>query len=39
MSAPKKYNAEQLMTVVLAPIVSEKTTYVVAKRTTRSCSA
>ena len=28
MSAPKKYNAEQLMNVVLAPIVSEKSTMV-----------
>ncbi len=28
MSAPKKYNADQLMNVVLAPIVSEKSTLV-----------
>jgi large subunit ribosomal protein L23 len=28
MSAPKKYNAAQLMTVVLAPVVSEKSTFV-----------
>ncbi len=28
MSAPKKYNAEQLMGVVLAPVVSEKSTMV-----------
>lgn len=26
MSAPKKFNAEQLMNVVLAPVVSEKST-------------
>ncbi|MBK8065474.1 MAG: 50S ribosomal protein L23 [Betaproteobacteria bacterium] len=32
MSAPKKYNAEQLMTVVLAPIVSEKATMVADKQ-------
>ena len=31
MSAPKKYNPEQLMTVVLAPIVSEKSTLVADK--------
>jgi large subunit ribosomal protein L23 len=31
MSAPKKYNAEQLMNVVLAPIVSEKSTLVADK--------
>jgi len=28
MTAPKKYNAEQLMQVVLAPVVSEKSTRV-----------
>ena len=28
MSAPKKYSAEQLMSVVLAPVVSEKSTMV-----------
>ena len=28
MSAPKRYNAEQLMNVVLAPVVSEKSTFV-----------
>ena len=31
MSAPKRYNAEQLMTVVLAPVVSEKGTMVADK--------
>ncbi len=31
MSVPKKYNAEQLMNVVLAPIVSEKSTLVADK--------
>jgi large subunit ribosomal protein L23 len=31
MSAPKRYNAEQLMTVVLAPVVSEKSTMVADK--------
>ena len=31
MSAPKKYNADQLMHVVLAPIVSEKSTLVADK--------
>lgn len=31
MSAPKKYNADQLMNVVLAPIVSEKSTLVAEK--------
>ena len=31
MSAPKKYSAEHLMTVVLAPVVSEKSTYVADK--------
>ena len=31
MSAPKKYNAAQLMNVVLAPIVSEKSTLVADK--------
>jgi large subunit ribosomal protein L23 len=31
MSAPKKYNADQLMNVVLAPIVSEKSTMVAEK--------
>ena len=31
MSAPKKYNPEQLMNVVLAPIVSEKSTMVADK--------
>ena len=28
MTAAKKYNAEQLMNVVLAPVVSEKSTFV-----------
>jgi len=28
MSAPKRYNAEQLMNIVLAPIVSEKSTMI-----------
>ena len=31
MTAPKKYNAEQLMTVLLAPVVSEKSTRVADK--------
>jgi len=31
MSAPKKYNAEHLMNVVLAPVVSEKSTFVADK--------
>jgi large subunit ribosomal protein L23 len=31
MTAAKKYNAAQLMTVVLAPVVSEKSTYVADK--------
>lgn len=31
MSAPRKYNADQLMNVVLAPIVSEKSTMVAEK--------
>ncbi len=35
MSAPasnvKKYNAERLMTVLLAPIISEKATYIAEK--------
>lgn len=31
MSAPKKFNPEQLMNVVLAPIVSEKSTMVADK--------
>jgi large subunit ribosomal protein L23 len=31
MSAPKKYNADRLMTVVLAPVVSEKSTFVADK--------
>ena len=31
MTAPKRYNAEQLMNVVLAPIVSEKSTMVADK--------
>ena len=31
MSAPKRFNAEQLMTVVLAPVVSEKSTFVADK--------
>ncbi len=31
MSAPKRYNPEQLMTVVLAPIISEKSTLVADK--------
>jgi large subunit ribosomal protein L23 len=31
MSAPKKYNAEQLYNVVLAPVVSEKSTFVADK--------
>ena len=30
-SAPKKYAAERLMTVVLAPVVSEKSTFVADK--------
>ena len=31
MTAPKRYNAEQLMNVVLAPIISEKSTMVADK--------
>jgi large subunit ribosomal protein L23 len=31
MTAAKKYNAEQLMTVLLAPVVSEKSTRVADK--------
>jgi large subunit ribosomal protein L23 len=31
MTALKKYNAAQLMTVVLAPVVSEKSTFVADK--------
>jgi len=31
MTAAKKYNAAQLMTVVLAPVVSEKSTFVADK--------
>ena len=31
MSAARKFNAEQLMTVVLAPVVSEKSTFVADK--------
>jgi large subunit ribosomal protein L23 len=31
MTATKKYNAEQLMNVVLAPVVSEKSTFVADK--------
>jgi large subunit ribosomal protein L23 len=31
MSAPKKFNAAQLMNVVLAPVVSEKSTFVADK--------
>jgi len=31
MTAAKRYNAEQLMTVVLAPVVSEKSTRVADK--------
>ena len=31
MSAPKKYSAERLMVVVLAPVVSEKSTFVADK--------
>lgn len=31
MTAVKKYNAEQLMNVVLAPVVSEKSTFVADK--------
>ena len=31
MTAAKKYNAAQLMTIVLAPVVSEKSTYVADK--------
>jgi large subunit ribosomal protein L23 len=31
MTAPRKYNAEQLMNVVLAPVVSEKSTFVADK--------
>ena len=30
-AAPKKYNAAQLMNIVLAPVVSEKSTYVADK--------
>ena len=32
MTAPKKYAADRLMTVVLAPVVSEKSTFVADKR-------
>jgi large subunit ribosomal protein L23 len=31
MTAAKKYNVDQLMNVVLAPVVSEKSTYVADK--------
>ena len=31
MSAPKKYAAERLMQVLLAPVISEKSTYVADK--------
>src|SRR5712664_172117 len=31
MTAAKKYNATQLMTIVLAPVVSEKSTFVADK--------
>jgi large subunit ribosomal protein L23 len=31
VSEPKKYSAEHLMTVVLAPVVSEKSTFVADK--------
>jgi len=31
MTATKKYNADQLMTIVLAPVVSEKSTFVADK--------
>src|SRR5205085_5025868 len=31
MTAPKKYPADRLMTVVLAPVVSEKSTFVADK--------
>jgi len=31
MTASRKYNADQLMTVVLAPVVSEKSTFVADK--------
>ncbi len=31
MTAAKKYNAAQLMNIVLAPVVSEKSTYVADK--------
>jgi large subunit ribosomal protein L23 len=31
MTASRKYNADRLMTVVLAPVVSEKSTYVADK--------
>jgi large subunit ribosomal protein L23 len=31
MSAPKRFNAAQLMTIVLAPVVSEKSTFVADK--------
>jgi len=31
MTAAKKYNAAQLMTIVLAPVVSEKSTFVADK--------
>ena len=31
MSAPKRFNADQLMTVLLAPVVSEKSTRVADK--------
>jgi large subunit ribosomal protein L23 len=31
MTAPKKYNTDQLMNVVLAPVVSEKSTFVADK--------
>ena len=31
MNAPVKYNPERLMTVLLAPVVSEKGTYIADK--------
>ena len=31
MNAPVKYNAERLMTVLLAPVVSEKGTFIADK--------
>ena len=37
--APKKYNAERLMNVLLAPVVSEKSTFVADKNEPGTCSA